>query len=165
MSDPAPDQSESSEGNEDTIPVPPWLRATMADLQDLDFEAPIANSKSADASDLSELFSASTQPADKKPEPPDTAATRIAILLSSVTGMQFKPDENNEPFGAMIRWADGRRSAIPSDFGAGHIDLLAELASQASRFADPARGCLLAARPQKSKLRHNGPYRIRGDRS
>jgi hypothetical protein len=131
MSDPAPDQSESPEGNEEPVPVPQWLRATMDDLQGLDFEAPISNSNSADASELSDLFRASTLSADKKTDLPDTAATRMAILLSCVTGMHFKPDENNEPFGAMVRWADGRRSAIPSDFTAGHIDLLAKLASTA----------------------------------
>jgi hypothetical protein len=42
MSDPAPDQSESPEGNEEPVPVPQWLRATMDDLQGLDFEAPIS---------------------------------------------------------------------------------------------------------------------------
>jgi hypothetical protein len=45
--------------------------------------------------------------------------------------MHFKPDESNEPFGAMIVFADGRRSAIPSDFRAGHVDLLADLANRA----------------------------------
>jgi hypothetical protein len=131
MSDPVPDQSESSEGNAEAVPVSPWLRATIADLQDLDFEASIAGSKSADAGELSDLFRPSIQSGDKNTEPPDTAATRIAILLSSVTGMHFKPDESNEPFGAMIVFADGRRSAIPSDFRAGHVDLLADLANRA----------------------------------
>ena len=93
MSDPAPDQSKSAEGTEEPVPVIPWLRATMADLQDLDFEAPIANSKSADASELSELFHTSTKEPDKT-ELPDSAGKRVAILLSSVTGMGFQPDQN-----------------------------------------------------------------------
>src|SRR5438128_5330251 len=102
MSDPAPDQSDSTEANADAVPLSPWLRATMADLQGLDFEAPIAKSNSADAGELSDLFRASFQNPDGKAEPPDNSATRVAILLSSVTGMHFKPEETNEPFGPMM---------------------------------------------------------------
>ena len=64
-------------------------------------------------------------------ETPDTAEIRMAMLLSSVTGMHFKPAEPNEPFSAMMVLADGRRTAIPSDFKPGHVDLLAELAARA----------------------------------
>jgi hypothetical protein len=34
--------------------APPWLRATAADLRDFDFESPIAGSRSADTSELSD---------------------------------------------------------------------------------------------------------------
>lgn len=131
MGDSDSDRSKSSEGAEDTAPVSPWLRASISDLQDLDFEAPIAGSISADARELSDLFRKSIQPADGTSEPPDSPSTRVAILLSSMTGMYFKPEESNEPFGPMVVFADGRRSAIPSDFRAGHVDLLAELAGRA----------------------------------
>jgi hypothetical protein len=38
--------------------APLWLRASLADLQDLDFEAPIADAKTADSRDLSQLYRA-----------------------------------------------------------------------------------------------------------
>ena len=130
MNDSADDLS-SSEEEKKAVSVSPWLRATMADLQDLDFESPIADSNSADASALAELFHKAIKSADSTTEPSDSAGTRVAILLSSVAGMHFNPAESNEPFGPMAAFADGRRSAIPSDFRVGHIDLLAELASRA----------------------------------
>jgi len=45
--------------------------------------------------------------------------------------MHFKPQQRNEPFGPMVVFADGRRSAIPSDFR-GHVDLLAAMAERAT---------------------------------
>ena len=52
------------------------------------------------------------------------------MMLSAVTGMHFKPQERNEPFGPKIMWADGRRSAILSDFRS-HVGLLADMAEHA----------------------------------
>jgi hypothetical protein len=111
--------------------TPPWLRATAADLRDLDFESPIAGSTSADTRELSDQFQAAMQPADKAAQPSDTAATRVFTTLSAITGMYFKPEERHEPFGPMVTFADGRRSAIPSDFREGRVDLLAEMAKRA----------------------------------
>jgi hypothetical protein len=65
-------------------------------------------------------------------EPPDTPANRAFVMLSALAGMHFKPDERNEPFGPMVVFADGRRSAVPSDFRA-HVDLLAAMAERVSR--------------------------------
>ena len=45
--------------------------------------------------------------------------------------MHFEPDERNEPFGPMVVFADGRRSAVPSDFRS-HVELLAAMAERAS---------------------------------
>ncbi|AWM04129.2 hypothetical protein CIT40_31605 [Bradyrhizobium amphicarpaeae] len=62
-------------------------------------------------------------------------------MLAAIMGMQFKANEPNDPFAAMVVWADGRRSAIPTDFR-GAIDALAILAERAqhpvlqSRLAD-----------------------------
>jgi hypothetical protein len=131
MSDPAPDQSEPADDQPDTGPLSPWLRATLADLEGLDFEASIKDSKSADAHELSELYRALFQRPDGE-EAPDTAEIRTAMLLSAVTGMHFKPSEPNEPFGPMMVLADGRRTPVPSDFKPGHIDLLSELAIRAT---------------------------------
>lgn len=110
------------------IQAPPWLSATKADLVDLDFEAPIAGSTAADSGELSDQFRAAMHPADNTAQTGDTPANRVFIMLSAITGMHFKPEERNEPFGPMITFADGRRSAVASDFRGAHVDLLAEMA-------------------------------------
>jgi hypothetical protein len=45
--------------------------------------------------------------------------------------MAFRSNEKNEPFGAMIVWADGRRSPIPSDFEGLPLEVLAVAAQNA----------------------------------
>jgi hypothetical protein len=87
-----------------------WLRATPNDLASVDFEAPIETSKSADSRELGDLLRAAQGDVE------DTPNARVFAMLSAVAGMAFKPSDRNEPFGAMIVWADGRRSAIPADF-------------------------------------------------
>jgi hypothetical protein len=132
MSDSIASDAEPKDGGGEPAEAPPWLRATAADLRDLDFESPIAGSTSADTRELSDQFLAAMQSADKTAQPPDTAATRVFTVLSAVTRMHFKPEERHEPFGPMFTFADGRRSAIPSDFREGHVDLLDEMAKQAN---------------------------------
>jgi hypothetical protein len=132
MSDSIASDVESKDSVGQPAETPPWLRATAADLRDLDFESPIAGSTSADTSELSDQFQAAVQPADKTAQPPDTPTTRVLILLSAVTGMHFKPEERHEPFGPMFTFTDGRRSAIPSDFREGHVDLLPKWPSKPS---------------------------------
>jgi hypothetical protein len=95
------------------------------------------------------------QPADKTAPPPNTTATRVFTMLSAITGMYFKAGEPNEPFGPMVTFADGRRSAIPSDFREGHVDLLAEMAKRAKHpvLAGSARRRLLVAGPEERDSR------------
>ena len=119
-------------------PEPSWLRASLGDLSDLDFEAPIAGSHSADAAELGELYRAAAGDvhADGAPETP---ALRVFAMLSAVLGMHFKPEQPNEPFGAMVVFADGRRSATPADFRGAPVDVLAEMAERAKHPALQAR--------------------------
>ena len=101
----------------DTPPqVPPWIRATAEDVAGLDFEAPLSGATTADCNELSDLYRAAATRGDGSPEPPDTPAVRAFEMLSAITGMHFKPEERNEPFGPMVVFADGSRSAVPSDF-------------------------------------------------
>jgi hypothetical protein len=111
-------------------PLPPWTRATAEDLADLDFEAPLNGATTADCNELSDLYRAAVTPDDGSAEPADTPAVRAFVMLSAVTGMHFKPEERNEPFGPMVVFADGRRSAVPSDFRL-HVDFLANMAERA----------------------------------
>lgn len=114
----------------DKINIAPWLRASLEDFNNLDFEAPLIGSISADCYELSQLFLADSQQGDGSATQEETASNRVMIMLSSIAGMHFKPQERNEPFGPMMMM-DGRRSAIISDFRA-HVELLADLAVRAT---------------------------------
>lgn len=127
-------------GNTDEPTKPaPWLRATQADLENLDFEAPIAGSTAADTNELSNLFGVATQPTDKTDQPADTPATRVYTMLSAITGIHFKPEERQEPFGPMASFADGRRTAIPADFRRVCDGVLADMAKRAKNTVLQAR--------------------------
>jgi len=108
-------------------PPPPWARATIDDVSQVDFEELVRQSNSADAAELGDLFRSALP--DTQPEP-ETPAFRVYSMLAAVMGMQFKANEPNDPFAAMVVWADGRRSAIPADFR-GTIDALAVTAERA----------------------------------
>jgi hypothetical protein len=110
----------------------PWLRANAADLVGVDIESPIRGSASGDAGVLSDLYrEAITTNATGQPDL-DTAANRVFAMLSAVTGMHFKPQERHEPFGPMVAWGDGRRSAIPADFRGPPVDALNAIADRAT---------------------------------
>lgn len=115
----------------------PWLRASAADLVGLDIEAPIRGCSSADVGTFSDLYREATSPGGEPVS--DSAANRVFAMLSAVTGMHFKPQERNEPFGAMVAWADGRRSAVPSDFRGPVIEVLNGTAERANHPALRAR--------------------------
>ncbi len=117
--------------SQEELPMVPWLRATFEDVASVNVEAPIAGSRTADCHELSDLYRAALAPTDGLTEPPDTAASRVFTTVTAVTGMYFKPQERNEPFGPMVIFADGRRSAIPSDFRS-HVDMLAAIAERAT---------------------------------
>jgi hypothetical protein len=102
-----------------------WLSASIGDLSGLDFEAPIAESKSADSQELGSIFRAAAGDTE------DTPAARVFRMASAAAGMMFKPKDRNEPFGAMIVFADGRRSPIPADFCGLPEAVLAALAEAA----------------------------------
>jgi hypothetical protein len=121
--------------------VPPWLRATMADVKTVDFEAPIAGSVTADCDELADRYRSLLEPKEEGVELPDDPTARVFNLLSSVLGMHFKPEQKNEPFGPMVTFADGRRSAIPEDFRKAHLDVLAYMADRAMNQVLRARLC------------------------
>jgi hypothetical protein len=123
--------AERSVGGSEAPPGPPvWLRASLADLVDFDFEAPIRRSQSADNNELSPLFrnAAESAATDGSPETP---AARVFSMLAAVTGMHLKSQQPSEPFGAMVVWADGRRSAAPEDFRGEPVAVLAEMSARA----------------------------------
>jgi hypothetical protein len=121
----------------------------------VDFEAPVAQSHSADSTEFANLFQAGADAAGE-----DTPSRRAFSMLAGVTGMLFKPQESNEPFGAMAAFADGRRSAVPSDFRGPLVEVLAEMAARAkhpvlrARLADT---CWLLDRKQ-ARSRRRRPW-------
>jgi hypothetical protein len=110
--------------------LPVWLRASSADLVNLDFEAPIVGSQSADSDELGQQFRAAIDNAVSDGNP-ETPAARVFSMLTSAMGMHLKAKEPNEPYGPMVAWADGRRSATPSDFRGEPLDVLAQMAAHA----------------------------------
>src|ERR1019366_8709908 len=142
MSDEVPRDSDSNDAGVEQVEAAPWMRASLADLSELDIEAPIAGSVTADTHDLSDQFGAAVRSADAASQPLSTPASRVFTMLSSVTGMLLKAAEQNEPFGPMLVLVDGRRSAVLSDFRGEHIERLAAMAMRArnpvlrSRLAD-----------------------------
>jgi len=117
---------------------PVWLRASLADLVDLDFEAPVGGSQSADSNELGQRFRAAAESttADGSPETP---ATRVFSMLAAVMGMHLKSQEPNEPFGPMVVWADGRRSAAPGDLRGEPVEVLAQMVLRAKHSVLRAR--------------------------
>ena len=133
----ARDKLEEKSGPEDatacddaTQGSPVWLRASLVDLANLDFEAPIRGSPSADSNGLGERFRASAESAATDAAS-ETPAARIFSMLAAVNGMHLKAQDPNEPFGPMVVWAEGRRSAAPGDFRGEPVAVLAEMAARA----------------------------------
>lgn len=109
------------------VQTPTWALATEEDARTVDFEAPIASSKDADAQPLSRLYRTA---ALAIPEADDSASRRIFVMLEGVMSMHPKIADAHDPFGPMVVMGNSR-SAIPSDFR-GHVDVLTELARRAS---------------------------------
>lgn len=116
----------------------PWIRGTLDDLADVEFEAPIAGSESADSQELSDLFRRAANPGENR-EVPDTPVGRTFAMLWAVTGMHFRPRQPNDPFGAMLVLANGGRSALPADFRGPPIHVLSQMAERAKHPALRAR--------------------------
>jgi hypothetical protein len=116
-------------------PAPPWLRATGADLVGLDFEVPILGMNSVDSRALGAAYQSAIGTAGTVDASP---AARVFSMLAAVTGMMFRPHEPSEPFGPMLTFADGYRSAALSDFRA-HVDVLARIAQSAKNVVLRAR--------------------------
>ena len=131
-----------NDGQENASPpevstVPPWTQATLADVTDFAFEAPIATSTAADAHDLGDAFHAAAKAAEED-TPPNGRAVRVFTMLSAATHMYHRPEHRDAPYGAMMQWED-RRTAIPEDFRGEPVAVLAYMAERATHPALRAR--------------------------
>jgi hypothetical protein len=112
-------------------PSPPiWLRASIDDADAVDFDAPIAASTASEANDLGEKFRKASEASAKGGTAADDPNARVFSMLAEVTGMYFKPEQRNEPFGPMLVLADGRRSPAPEDFRGSPVEVLAYIAER-----------------------------------
>ncbi len=133
--------ADSATEAEEPEQVSRWLKATLADLEGIDFEVPIAASTAADCGELADIYrSASAASSAGEDGHNDPARTRIWDLLWGVTGMHFNPADPNEPFGPMLVLSGGRRSAIAADFRA-HGDVLQAMARASTNVVLKARLC------------------------
>lgn len=126
--------TDSTAQNEKTAEQPAlvWVRATLTDVADFDFEAPIRGTKCAEVGELGDIFLQAARDAEVKG---DDRGHRVFAMLTGVAGMHFRPHEPNAPYGPMLVMGDGRRSAAPEDFRGAPLDVLAYMAERAT---DPA---------------------------
>ncbi|GGK34831.1 DUF7380 domain-containing protein [Salinarimonas ramus] len=111
--------------------IPIWLRATLEDICDLEFEGPIEGCNSADCCDLSTAYRKAADLHEKLGNEAAAPAARVFAMLADVTSFHFKPNEKNAPFGPMMVSESGR-SAIPADFRGQPVETLANAALRAS---------------------------------
>lgn len=131
-----PEDHDSSMG--EPAQIVPWLRTLAGDLIGLDFERPISTSTTSDFFEISEQYRVAAEFAEP-------SSARVFAMLSALLGMHFREDEPHEPFGPMVAFSDGNRSAIPSDFRGPQVGYIGDLALKAqnpvlrSRLADLGR--------------------------
>jgi hypothetical protein len=93
---------------------PGWLRATETDFSTTDVDEPLtAAKKIASCHEAARLFQKAAEAATEKG---DQAGARAYSMLGAICSFYFKPGDQNEPFGPMMRLEDGRRSSQPTDF-------------------------------------------------
>jgi hypothetical protein len=128
------------EGREERLPES-WQRASLNDVAVVDFEMPIEGLKTADCVGLHEAYRAAAQKSDNAQGELETPEARVFNMLWALTSMHFKPNEPNEPFGPMMVLADGRRSAIPTDFRGEPLEVVVWMAERATNLVLRARLC------------------------
>jgi hypothetical protein len=122
---------EAQNDNDDSRAPPAWLLASVEDAKTIDFESPIENATTADCYELGEFYRKAVEREKTKVDSGELGGKlRVYAMLSALTEMHFKPHDRNEPFGPMVTFANGRRSAIPNDFTQ-HIEQLVVMAERA----------------------------------
>jgi len=111
--------------------APPWLEASLGDIQDLDFERPIAECNSAECRHLGTCYREAADLHEKLGDEASAPAARIFSMLSAITEFHFKPEDRNAPYGAMVEM-EGMRSAMPEDFRGSPVEIIAHAAERAT---------------------------------
>jgi hypothetical protein len=109
---------------------PPWLRASVADVEAVDVNALLAGCADADSRLIGDAFQKAASEIEADPATRDQPTGRVFCMVAAAMQMHFKPHDRYEPFGPLFVM-DGRRSAIPSDFRP-QIDALSAAAARAT---------------------------------
>jgi len=97
----------------DTRPLGERLFVEAENLAATDLNAPIAELTRCDCHAMETAFIAAAKQAEAEGRSDDHRAYTLISVLCSIT---LTPEDKAEPWRARITWADGNRSAIPSDF-------------------------------------------------
>jgi len=126
---------DGQEGAAKSVIATPLYESMAAEmLNDFDFEQVIRGVAAADCRAFQDSFGKAAEEAVRTGDK-DHAA--VFAGLSALCGFHFKPNDVNDPFGAMVQM-DGKRSAIPVDFRA-TADVVALMAERATDAALKAR--------------------------
>lgn len=99
------------------------IRLTKEDFDDCFWEEVIEESERKECEYYSDRFATKAKEAE---DSGNNKCEEVFSLLGSITGMLFRPDSKDEPFGPM--WVMGnRRSAIIDDLHDVHFDVLTEM--------------------------------------
>ncbi len=119
-------------------PQPPvWLTATADDFAATDINAPLAAAKTIDCTEASSLLGAAANAAEAVQR---HAEYRAYSMLGSIASFYFKPENQAEPYGPMMRF-EGKRTAQPDDFSKAIAQMLA---AQLERVSHPGLRARLA---------------------
>jgi hypothetical protein len=93
-------------------PPKKWLAATEEDFEKVDLNEPVRGSNPSDWHSISSKYQAASDEAEKIG---NDAASRVYAMICAICGFHFKPNDENEPFGPVMRTSEGR-TPIPDDY-------------------------------------------------
>lgn len=128
--------ADDTEGS-DTPQPPVWLSATADDFAATDINAPLTAANTIDCTEITSLFGAAAKTAETEQR---HAEHRAYAMLGAIASFYFKPANQAEPFGPMMRF-EGKRTAQPSDFTKATAEMLA---AQIERVSSPGFRARLA---------------------
>ena len=94
------------------IRTPLWASCTPEDMTLIPFEEPISAVKSATPGELADTYLAAARNGTYE------VSCRVYELLGDLLNLHLTAEDRSSPFGPILSWSDGRRTAIPTDFSA-----------------------------------------------
>lgn len=126
---------------EAVVTRPIWAFASKSDLQNVDFEEPIHDAKSANPYRLSTLFNEAAKAFEDCTDNTSKSKEYVFKMLQGVTNMSLKAGDRNEPYSPMVIFANGSRSAALDDFKGEPMEALVYAAESTTHPVLKARLC------------------------